>query len=85
MAFQTWSSEQSDENAAALDVAESARNDAQIAYQNAKSAYEDYKAQKPAAPAMNDVNSGSVSDGNEADSIFQILRRLLRITVQTRL
>ena len=70
MAFQTWSSEQSDENAAALDVAESARNDAQIAYQNAKSAYEDYKAQKPAAPAMNDVNSGSVSDGNEADSIF---------------
>ena len=70
MAFQTWGSEQSDENAAALDVAESARNDAQIAYQNAKSAYEDYKTQKPAAPAMNDVNSGSVSDGNEADSIF---------------
>ena len=70
MAFQTWSSEQSDENAAALDVAESARNDAQIAYQNAKSAYEDYKTQKPAAPAMNDVNSESVSDGNEADSIF---------------
>ena len=70
MAFQTWSSEQSDENAAALDVAESARNDAQIAYQNAKSAYEDYKTQKPAAPAMNDVNSGSISDGNEADSIF---------------
>lgn len=70
MAFQTWSSEQSDENAAALDVAESARNDAQIAYQNAKSAYEDYKTQKPAAPAMNDINSGSISDGNEADSIF---------------
>ena len=70
MAFQTWSSAQSDENAAALDVAESARNDAQIAYQNAKSAYEDYKTQKPTAPTMNDVNSGSVSDGNEADSIF---------------
>ena len=70
MAFQTWSSEQSDENAAALDVAESARNDAQIAYQNAKSAYEDYKTQKPAAPAMNDVNSESISDGNTADSIF---------------
>ena len=70
MAFQTWSSEQSDENAAALDVAESARNDAQIAYQNAKSAYEDYKTQKPAAPAMNDVNSDIISDGNEADSIF---------------
>ena len=70
MAFQTWSSEQSDENAAALDVAESARNDAQIAYQNAKSAYEDYKTQKPAAPAMNDVNSEIISDGNEADSIF---------------
>ena len=70
MAFQTWSSEQSDENAAALDVAESARNDAQIAYQNAKSAYEGYKTQKPAAPAMNDVNSEIISDGNEADSIF---------------
>ena len=70
MAFQTWSCEQSDENAAALDVAESARNDAQIAYQNAKSAYEDYKTQKPAAPAMNDVNSEIISDGNEADSIF---------------
>ncbi|RGU30496.1 efflux RND transporter periplasmic adaptor subunit [Ruminococcus sp. AF17-22AC] len=70
MAFQTWSSEQSDENAAALDVAESARNDAQIAYQNAKSAYEDYKTQKPAAPAMNNVNSEIISDGNTADSIF---------------
>ena len=70
MAFQTWSSEQSDENAAALDVAESARNDAQIAYQNAKSAYEDYKTQIPAAPAMNDVNSEIISDGNTADSIF---------------
>lgn len=70
MAFQTWSSEQSDENAAALDVAENARNDAQIAYQNAKSAYEDYKTQKPAAPAMNDVNSEIISDGNTADSIF---------------
>lgn len=70
MAFQTWSSAQSDENAAALDVAESVRNDAQIAYQNAKSAYEDYKTQKPAAPAMNDVNSEIISDGNEADSIF---------------
>lgn len=70
MAFQTWSSEQSDENAAALDVAESARNDAQIAYQNAKSAYEDYKTQKSTAPTMNDVNGGSTSEGSAADSIF---------------
>ena len=70
MAFQTWSSEQSDENAAALDVAESARNDSQIAYQNAKSAYEDYKTQKPTAPTMNDVNGGSTSEGSAADSIF---------------
>ena len=70
MAFQTWDSEQSDENAAALDVAESARNDAQIAYQNAKSAYEDYKTQKPTAPTMNDVNGGSTSEGSAADSIF---------------
>ena len=66
MAFQTWGSEQSDENAAALDVAESARNDAQIAYQNAKSAYEDYKTQKPTAPTMNDVNGGSTSEGSAA-------------------
>ena len=66
MAFQTWGSEQSDENAAALDVAESARNDAQIAYQNAKSAYEDYKTQKPTAPTMNDVNGGSIKvDGHD--------------------
>ena len=70
MAFQTWGSEQSGENAAALDVAESARNDAQIAYQNAKSAYEDYKTQKPTAPTMNDVNGGSTSEGSAADSIF---------------
>lgn len=70
MAFQTWGGEQSDENAAALDVAESARNDAQIAYQNAKSAYEDYKTQKPTAPTMNDVNGGSTSEGSAADSIF---------------
>ena len=70
MAFQTWGSEQSDENAAALDVAESARNDAQIAYQNAKSAYEDYQTQKPTAPTMNDVNGGSTSEGSAADSIF---------------
>ena len=70
MAFQTWGSEQSDENAAALDVAESARNDAQIAYQNAKSAYEDYKTQKPTTPTMNDVNGGSTSEGSAADSIF---------------
>ena len=70
MAFQTWSSEQSDENAAALDVAENARNDAQIAYQNAKSAYEDYKTLKPSAPEMNVVKSVIISDGNTADSIF---------------
>ena len=70
MAFQTWSSDPSDENAAALDGAENARNDAQIAYQNAKSAYEDYKTQKPTAPTMNDVNSGSTSQGSVEDSIF---------------
>ena len=70
MAFQTWSSDPSDENAAALDVAENARNDAQIAYQNAKSAYEDYKTQKPTAPTMNDINSGSTSQGSVEDSIF---------------
>ncbi len=47
MAFQTWSADQSDENAEALSEADQARNDAQIAYQAAKAAYDDYKSQKP--------------------------------------
>ena len=38
MAFQTWSTDQTDENASALSIAEQFRSDAQIAYQNAKRA-----------------------------------------------
>ena len=69
MAFQTWSLDQTDENAGALSIAEQCRSDAQIAYQNAKNAYEDYKAQKPAAPVMSDYTGSSdfVSDGTTAD------------------
>lgn len=69
MAFQTWSLDQTDENAGALSIAEQCRSDAQIAYQNAKNAYEDYKAQKPVAPVMSDYTGSSdfVSDGTTAD------------------
>ena len=69
MAFQTWSTDQTDENASALSIAEQFRSDAQIAYQNAKRAYEDYKAQKPAEPILSDYtgNSDFVSDGTSSD------------------
>lgn len=69
MAFQTWSSDQTDENAEALSIAEQSRSDAQVAYQNAKNAYEDYKTQKPAEPLLSDYTGSSdfVSDGTEAD------------------
>lgn len=42
---------------------------AQTTYQNAKTAYEDYKAQKPAAPVMSDFTGETdiVSDGTSAD------------------
>ena len=45
------------------------RSEAQITYQNAKTAYEDYKAQKPAAPVMSDFTGETdiVSDGTSAD------------------
>lgn len=46
MAFQTWSADQSDENAEALSVSEQLRSESQIGYQEAKSAYEDCKTQK---------------------------------------
>ena len=66
MAFQTWSADQSDENAEALSVSEQLRSESQIGYQEAKSAYEDYKTQKPAAPVLSDYtgeSSAVVSDG----------------------
>lgn len=69
MAFQAWSADQSDTNEASLEMAEQMRSDAQITYQNAKSAYEDYKSQKPEAPVMSDFTGGAdfVSDGTSAD------------------
>lgn len=65
MAFQAWSVDQSDTNASALSLAEENRSDAQITYQDAKTAYEDYKAQMPSAPVMSDFTgvSDSFSDG----------------------
>ena len=65
MAFQAWSVDQSDANASALSLAEENRSDAQITYQDAKTAYEDYKAQMPSAPVMSDFTgaSDSFSDG----------------------
>ena len=69
MAFQAWSADQSDNNENALEIAEQMRSEAQITYQNAKTAYEDYKAQKPAAPVMSDFTGEAdiVSDGTSAD------------------
>ncbi|MBU5479897.1 efflux RND transporter periplasmic adaptor subunit [Blautia sp. MSJ-19] len=68
MAFQAWSTEQSDVNESALEIAEQMRSDAQISYQSAKTAYEDYKAQKPEAPSMSDFTGDSdfISDGTSA-------------------
>lgn len=68
MAFETWSTDQTDENAEAVSLAEQLRSEAQTAYQDAKNAYEDYKTQKPAAPVLSDYTGGSsdsdiVSDG----------------------
>lgn len=69
MAFQAWSSDQSDFNAEILSEAEADRSNAQIAYQDAKTAYEDYKAQKPAAPILSDFTGTSdfISDGTSSD------------------
>ena len=78
MAFQTWSADQSDENAEALSEADQARNDAQIAYQAAKAAYDDYKSQKPKAPVMSDYTDSSsnasadlLSDGTRISTTDQ--------------
>ena len=65
MAFQTWSADQSDENAEALSEADQVRNDAQIAYQAAKAAYDDYKSQKPETPVMSDYTDSSVDASSD--------------------
>lgn len=73
MAFQAWTADQSESNAGLLAQAEAERSEAQILWQNAQTAYEDYKAQQPAAPQFSDfssVSSGSdfVSDGTDSGS-----------------
>lgn len=71
MAFESWCVDSGQENTDALSQAESRRSEAQIAWQNAKTAYEDYKNQPPVAPQLTDfesVTSGEdfVSDGTES-------------------
>lgn len=73
MAFQAWTADPSDVNSAALSQAEAQRSEAQIALQNAQTAYEDYKNQQPAPPQLSDFSSGSaggefVSDGTDASA-----------------
>ena len=77
MAFQTWSADASEENADELTSAEQLRSDAQIAYQTAKTAYEDYKAQKPEPPVRSDYTGTTddfVSDGTRVSASEQTTR-----------
>lgn len=69
MAFTAWSSDQSTENTEALAQAEADRSAAQITWQNAKAAYEDYKAQVPPAPLLSDFSGSSdlLTDGSLPD------------------
>lgn len=69
MAFTSWSGDQSQENTEVLSQAEADRSAAQIAYQNAQTAYEDYKTQTPAAPLLSDFTGTPdlVTDGTAAD------------------
>lgn len=69
MAFTEWSYDQSQENTAALTQAEADRSAAQIAWQNAQTAYEDQKAQMPPAPLLSDFTGASdlVTDGSMPD------------------
>ena len=62
MAFAQWQAEQSDENAQALDEAEAARSQAEIACQEAKEAYEDKKASQPKMPEYSDYSSSAAGD-----------------------
>ena len=73
IAFATWQADPSDENLQALNDAESARTQAQLAMQQAKQTYEDYKLQTPQMPALSDFTgsdadySAGFSDGTDAD------------------
>ena len=74
MAFATWQADPSDENIQALNAAETSRTQAQIAMQQAKQVYEDYKQQTPQMPDLADFtqnSSGSLeefTDGTEDDT-----------------
>ena len=69
MAFTEWSADQSTENTEYLSQAEADRSEAQVLWQNAQAAYEDYKTQTPAAPLLSDFTGASdlVTDGTEED------------------
>lgn len=71
MAFARWQADQSDENAQALDEAESTRSQAEIDCQAAKEAYEDKKAAQPKMPEYSDYSSAGgedfVTDGTQDD------------------
>ena len=75
MAFAQWQADSSDENAAALEEAESTKSQAEIDCQQAKEAYEDKKANAPKMPEYSDYsNVGQkdfVTDGTgESDGDF---------------
>ena len=73
MAFATWQADPSDENTQALDNAEAARTQAQLAMQQAQQTYNDLKQQTPKMPALSDFTESSadyswgISDGSDAD------------------
>ena len=75
MAFAQWQADSSDENAAALEEAESTKSQAEIDLQQAKEGYEDKKANAPKMPEYSDYsNAGQedfVTDGTgESDGDF---------------
>ena len=73
MAFATWQADPSDENTQALDNAEAARTQAQLAMQQAQQTYNDLKQQTPKMPVLSDFTESSadyswgISDGSDAD------------------
>ena len=72
-AFATWQADPSDENTQALDNAEAARTQAQLAMQQAQQTYNDLKQQTPKMPVLSDFTESSadyswgISDGSDAD------------------
>lgn len=73
MAFAIWQADPSDENTQALDNAEAARTQAQLAMQQAQQTYNDLKQQTPKMPVLSDFTESSpdyswgISDGSDAD------------------